>query len=1409
MESEATLATLEPSIELGSVPDNDQTWGLKHKVEAIHERDQRSGFAPRKLGVTWNNLTVQAVSADAAIHENFGSQFNIPKLVKESRHKPPLKSILSESHGCVKPGEMLLVLGRPGSGCTTLLSVLANHRRGYAAVTGDVRYGAMTADEAQHYRGQIVMNTEEELFFPDLTVGQTMDFASRMKIPFKLPEGVASDEELRIETRDFLLQSMGIQHTFDTKVGNEYVRGVSGGERKRVSIIECLATRGSVYCWDNSTRGLDASTLRALEYTKAIRALTDVMGLASIVTLYQAGNGIYNLFDKVLVLDGGKEIYYGPTQEARPFMKDLGFICRDGANVGDFLTGVTVPKERQIRPGFERTFPRTADAVQQAYDKSAIKPRMVAEYDYPDTEEARENTRLFKEGVAGEKHPQLPKGSPLTVSFATQVKAAVIRQYQILWGDKATFIITQVSTLIQALLAGSLFYMAPNNSGGLFLKGGAVFFALLFNALVAMAEVTSSFAGRPVLIKHKSFALYHPAAFCVAQIAADIPVIFFQVSVFSIVLYFMVGLTSSAGAFFTFWVILIAITFCMTAFFRAIGASFPNFDAASKVSGFMIMTTVLYAGYQIQYSQMHPWFIWIFWVNPLAYGFDALMANEFQGKTIPCIGHNLIPNGPGYADSNFQSCAGILGATQGATFVTGEQYLDALSYSHSHIWRNFGVVWAFWVLFVVITIAATMRWRPSAEAGPSLVIPRENAKTSIHLLKKDEEAQNLEALADTTDVETSSTPNAKTEKATKGTGDLMRNTSIFTWKNLTYTVKTPSGDRQLLDNVQGWVKPGMLGALMGSSGAGKTTLLDVLAQRKTDGTIHGSILVDGRPLPISFQRSAGYCEQLDVHEPFATVREALEFSALLRQDRSVPREEKLRYVDTIIDLLELHDLADTLIGRVGSGLSVEQRKRVTIGVELVSKPSILIFLDEPTSGLDGQSAYSTVRFLRKLADVGQAVLVTIHQPSAQLFAEFDTLLLLAKGGKTVYFGDIGDNGSTLKDYFGRHGAPCPKEVNPAEHMIDVVSGHLSQGRDWNEVWLSSPEHTAVVDELDRMNAEAAAKPPGTTEEVHEFALPLWEQTKIVTHRMNVAMYRNVDYINNKLALHIGGALFNGFSFWMIGSSVNDLTGRLFTVFNFIFVAPGVMAQLQPLFIDRRDIFETREKKSKMYSWIAFVTGLIVSEIPYLCICAVSYFVCWYYTVGFPGDSNRAGATFFVMLMYEFVYTGIGQFVAAYAPNAVFASLVNPLILGILISFCGVLVPYSQLQAFWRYWMYWLNPFNYLMGSMLVFDVWGTDVTCRDHEFALFDTPNGTTCGDYLADYLQGMGSAANLVNPEATSACRICQYSDGSDYLRTLNLMEYYYGWRDAAIVVIFAISSYALVYLLMKLRTKASKKAE
>jgi ABC-type transport system involved in cytochrome bd biosynthesis fused ATPase/permease subunit len=181
------------------------------------------------------------------------------------------------------------------------------------------------------------------------------------------------------------------------------------------------------------------------------------------------------------------------------------------------------------------------------------------------------------------------------------------------------------------------------------------------------------------------------------------------------------------------------------------------------------------------------------------------------------VATNLVPNGPGYADAAHQACTGVGGALPGNTFVTGEQYLGSLSYSSSNIWRNFGIIWAFWFLFVVLTIIATSNWKASGGKSGFLLVPREKAKTSKHNLSNDEESQAVQEKAAVNSSNTSSSDDTKVDD------QLIRNTSVFTWKNLSYTVKTPSGDRVLLDNVQGWVKPGMLGALMGSSGAGKTT----------------------------------------------------------------------------------------------------------------------------------------------------------------------------------------------------------------------------------------------------------------------------------------------------------------------------------------------------------------------------------------------------------------------------------------------------------------------------------------------------------------------------------------------------------------------------------------------------------
>ena len=300
-------------------------------------------------------------------------------------------------------------------------------------------------------------------------------------------------------------------------------------------------------------------------------------------------------------------------------------------------------------------------------------------------------------------------------------------------------------------------------------------------------------------------------------------------------------------------------------------------------------------------------------------------------------------------------------------------------------------------------------------------------------------------------------------------------------------------------------------------------------------------------------------EQMDVHEGNATIREAMRFSAYLRQPFDVPKEEKDAYVEDVIELLELQDLSEAMVCTLG----VEARKRLTIGVELSSKPELLLFLDEPTSGLDAQSAWNLVRFLRKLADGGQAILCTIHQPSSLLFESFDRLLLLGKGGNTIYFGDIGEDSHVMREYFARYGAPCPSNVNPAEYMLEAIGAGITPrlgDRDWKDVWHDSPEFARAKEEIEEIKRETPARDQAVTAklsmckssvlanviaELLSDATPIWYQLRVVVQRNTLSLWRSPDYVFTRLLSHLIVSLFVSLPFLQLGNSVRDLQYRVF------------------------------------------------------------------------------------------------------------------------------------------------------------------------------------------------------------------------------------------------------------------------
>jgi ATP-binding cassette subfamily G (WHITE) protein 2 (SNQ2) len=458
----------------------------------------------RHVGVVFKHLTVKGMGLGAALQPSVGDLFLNPiRFVKnlvtrgprQAAGKPPVRTIIDDFSGCVKPAEMLLVLGRPGSGCSTFLKILGNQRFGFEEITGDVTYGGTDAEEmGKKYRSEILYNPEDDLHYATLKVKDTISFALKTRTPGKdsRKEGESRNdyvkEFLRVVTKLFW-----IEHTLDTKVGNEFIRGVSGGEKKRVSIAEAMITKASVQSWDNSTRGLDAST--ALEYVQSLRSLTNMANISTSVALYQAGESLFDLFDKVLLIHEGRCYYFGPADHAAAYFKNLGFVQPERWTTADFLTSVTDDHERHIKEGWEDRIPRTSAQFGKAFFESKQYQDNFAEIEEWEGETQRQ---LEKRQAATTK---ATKKKNFTLSFPKQVMACTKRQFLVMVGDPQSLGGKWGVILFQALIVGSLFYNLPNTAAGVFPRGGVIFFMLLFNALLALAELTSAFESKPILLK--------------------------------------------------------------------------------------------------------------------------------------------------------------------------------------------------------------------------------------------------------------------------------------------------------------------------------------------------------------------------------------------------------------------------------------------------------------------------------------------------------------------------------------------------------------------------------------------------------------------------------------------------------------------------------------------------------------------------------------------------------------------------------------------------------------------------------------------------------------------------------------------------------------------------------------------
>ena len=520
----------------------------------------------RTAGVAFRGLSVHGFGSATGYQKDVANVWlETVGLVKRlfGMQKQRRIDILQDFEGLVESGEMLVVLGPPGSGCSTFLKTLTGETHGFVVDDSSyLNYQGIPADHMHKYfRGEAIYTAEVDIHFPMLTVGDTLTFAARARAPRTTPGGVSRNVFAQ-HLRDVVMATFGISHTVNTVVGNDYVRGVSGGERKRVSIAEAFLSMSSLQAWDNSTRGLDSAN--AVEFCKNVRLTTELNGCAACVAIYQAPQSAYDIFDKAIVLYEGRQIYFGRTTAARKYFETMGFVCPDRQTDADFLTSMTSAQERIVRKGWEDRVPRTPDDFAAAWKRSSERQQLVQEIEQFDAKYPFEGEAYgkFVDSRKAQQAKQQRLKSPYTLSYVQQIQLCLWRGFRRLAGDPSLTFTQLFGNVAMALILGSVFYNLDKSTESFFRRGAVIFFAVLLNAFGSALEILTLYAQRGIVEKHRQYALCklldsvptlgawtdrrlftdHPSAEAWASMLTDLPYKIANAFLFNTTIYLMANL---------------------------------------------------------------------------------------------------------------------------------------------------------------------------------------------------------------------------------------------------------------------------------------------------------------------------------------------------------------------------------------------------------------------------------------------------------------------------------------------------------------------------------------------------------------------------------------------------------------------------------------------------------------------------------------------------------------------------------------------------------------------------------------------------------------------------------------------------------------------------------------------------
>ncbi|ETI41677.1 hypothetical protein F443_13111, partial [Phytophthora nicotianae P1569] len=810
------------------------------------------GRAMPQMDVRFSNLSV---SADIVVVDDPGVKHELPTIpntMKKAfvgpKKRVVRKQILKDVSGMFAPGKITLLLGQPGSGKSSLLKMLSGRFpiEKNITVEGDITFNNVQREQIIKRLPQFVAYVNQrDKHFPMLTVKETLEFAHKFcggelskrgeemlskGSPQENLEALEAAKAVFAHYPDIIIQQLGLQNCQNTIVGDAMTRGVSGGERKRVTTGEMEFGTKYVTLMDEISTGLDSAATYDIINTQ--RSVAHTLRKTVVVALLQPSPEVFALFDDVMILNEGQVMYHGPCRRVENYFEGLGFSCPPERDIADYLLDLGTPEQYRYQvQNYHTKQPRSAGEFAESFRRSDVHREMLSELEAPHEEDLLRNVAEVMEPTPA-----------FHQSFVESTLTLLQRQLMVTYRNKPFIFGRLLMIFIMGLLFCTVFYDFDPTQVSVVM--GVIFATVMFLSMGQSSQIPTYMAERDVFYKQRGANFFRTGSYVLATSASQIPLAIVETLIFGSLVYWICGFVSEAKLFLIFEFILLLSNLAMGMWFFFLSAIGRNGDIATPLGMVSVLVFVIFAGFIVTKSQIPDYLIWAHWISPMTWSLKALAINQYRsGPMDVCV----------YDGVDYCSEYGL---------KMGEYYLGLFGMDTEKEWIVYGVIYtaAMYVVFMFLSYLALEFIR--YEVPENVDVSEKTVEDESYAMLQTPKTKNGANTVDDYVVEM----DTREKNFTPVT---------VAFQDLWYSVPDPHNPKESLDllkGINGFAVPGSITALMGSSGAGKTTLMDVIAGRKTGGKITGKILLNGyEATDLAIRRCTGYCEQMDVHSEAATI----------------------------------------------------------------------------------------------------------------------------------------------------------------------------------------------------------------------------------------------------------------------------------------------------------------------------------------------------------------------------------------------------------------------------------------------------------------------------------------------------------------------------------------------------------